>query len=142
MNETRLRHLAPERPASGYWVEVTAFHAQTGKALEGFQLGGYSAETPARAVARLRLRVRRAAWHMAQVAARRATFEWLSDRWAMEQALASLAHGAMYLHLVDEGETCYEFSARPVYLPASAHVMAARGDANTAVMPLSRRQSA
>ncbi|GAA3357478.1 hypothetical protein GCM10017744_028240 [Streptomyces antimycoticus] len=115
-------HVLPLGHAHSYWIEVIAFHSAWGE-LQGFQFGGTPADTPARAVARLRIRVRRAAWRMHQLAATRRGFEWLKDRWAMDQAIACLSEGAMYLHLVDEGDTTYEFSACPVYLPASAHLV-------------------
>ncbi|MEU0839473.1 hypothetical protein ABZ370_08375 [Streptomyces sp. NPDC005962] len=50
------------------------------------------------------------------------------------------------MHLVDEGRTCYEFAARPVYLPASAHLhvvpYGTRGGMDGDVPPLPRRRSA
>jgi hypothetical protein len=64
----------------------------------------------------------------------------------MDQAIACLSEGAMYVHLVDEGPTCYEFAARPVYLPASAHLHAVpygtRGGTDGDVPSLPRRRSA
>ncbi|WP_433547139.1 hypothetical protein ACQPZG_20185 [Streptomyces sp. CA-294286] len=117
MNDTMLLPRTETRALAGYWVQVNGYRAATGVQLQGYQLGGYATPTEARAVAQLRIRVRRVAWRMEGLAAQRAAFEWLTNRWAMSQILASLADEQMYMHLVTDGDVTYEFSARPVYLP-------------------------
>ncbi|MFF1736886.1 hypothetical protein [Streptomyces sp. NPDC058247] len=105
---------------AGYWAEFMAFETEEGQVLRAFQLGGRTAATRVRALAWLRLRARLAARNMAEQDASEAVFSWLCDRQAAVQALTYVTAGEMYLHLVTEGATHYEFSIRPVFLPAAA----------------------
>lgn len=131
----------PASVIAGYWAEVTAFHHGVEQELKGWHLGGYAAPTPQRALARLRLRVRRMAGHMVQTDATNSCLDWLRDTTTMRQALGSLADGEMYVHLVQEdGTTTYEFALRPVYLPTESNLPEHKTACD--VIPLQERRSA
>jgi hypothetical protein len=117
MNDTKVLPRLGTRSLAGYWVQVNGYRAATDVRLEGYLLGGYASTTGVRAVAQLRLRVRRVAWRMAGLAAQRSAIEWLRNGWEMQQIIASLADEQMYVHLVTDTDAYYEFSVRPVFFP-------------------------
>ncbi|MEU8887305.1 hypothetical protein [Streptomyces sp. NPDC048442] len=117
MSDTMVLPRLNARSLGGYWVEVNGYRAATGVHLKGYQLGGWACTTEVRAVAQLRLRVRRVAWRMEGFAARSAAFQWLRDGWEARQIIASLADEQMYVHLVSDGDAYYEFSVRPIFFP-------------------------
>ena len=121
MNDTMVLPRMNDRSLAGYWVEVNGYRAATGVRLKGYQLGGYASATEVRAVAQLRLRVRRVAWRMEGIAAQSFAFQWLRNGWEMRQIIASLADEQMYVHLVPDGDAYYEFSVRPIFFPQQDH---------------------
>ncbi|MEV8320459.1 hypothetical protein AB0Q95_40555 [Streptomyces sp. NPDC059900] len=127
---------APQQHAAGYWAEFNGYDQSFGPPLRAFQIAGHVAQTPARALAWLRWRARHAVWQMEEPHAAAAVLSWLSDRGRAREAVTSLTVGEMYVHLVREGSTHYEFSARPVFLPSDA------GSRAAALAPYNERPSA
>ncbi|MFE6165865.1 hypothetical protein ACFQ7F_44010 [Streptomyces sp. NPDC056486] len=117
--------MAPQQHAAGYWAEFNGYDQSFGPPLRAFQIAGHVAQTPARALAWLRWRARQAVWQMDEPHAAAAILSWLSDRGRALDAVTYLTCGEMYVHLVSEGSTHYEFSARPVFLSSDASNCAA-----------------
>lgn len=81
-------------------------------------LGAWAARTDDRALAHLRLFVRRAMASMGAAAARAAR-RWVENSLAEREFRDVLASGGMYVYVIADGTTFWELSARPLLFPTA-----------------------
>lgn len=109
----------PPRPGQqpwGFHVQFTAFD-KSACMFSSTDLGSWATESRERALDRLRLFVQNALIPMGETAALSAV-RWAKDRGTARTMRQVLDAGGMYVHVIADGTTFYEISARPLVFPA------------------------
>ncbi len=101
--------------AAGYQVQLQAFDAGE-RSFSSVLLGSWAARTDEVALAHLRVFVLEALAFMGTAAARAAR-RWVEDGTVERRFRDAVAVEAMYVHVIADGTTFWELSARPLLFP-------------------------
>jgi hypothetical protein len=108
--------LRPGWSPGGFYVQLLAF-TRSARMLSSADLGGWQTDSGDEALEQLRLFVQSALIPMGEAAALSA-LRWSKAESAARQVRETLDAGGMYVHVIADGTTFYEISARPLVFPA------------------------